>query len=262
MSGRGITADTWTLLRRNLREGTRSPVIAFIFPVLFPLFVITLVASSYQRMALVPGFPVDPYAAYMAPGMLLFTGMMGAGYSATSLILDSQTGFMDRLRLQPIRPMSLLLSRLAFDAVRVVPAVIVVLLVSLALGARVESGIPGVLGLLVLCSLWSVAYGGLFYVVALRTENPQAPLAMAPLSILLLFASPAAAPPNLLADWLEAIVVWNPFTYVVEGVRALMTGPLEGSTTSALWQAVAVLLGLVVITQAVIVPSVTRMLDE
>ncbi|MBM0233568.1 ABC transporter permease [Micromonospora sp. STR1_7] len=257
-----LAGTTWTLLLRNLREGGRSPVIAFVFPVLFPLFVITLVASSYERMAVIPGFPVTPYAAYMAPGMLLFTGMMGSGYSATALMLDAQTGFLDRLRLSPARPMAVLFSRVLFDAVRVVPAVIVVLGVAVALGARVESGPLGMLAILLICSGWSVAYGGLFYVVALRTGNPQAPLAMAPLSVLLLFASPAAAPPLLLQDWLAGLVGWNPFTYVIEGVRALMTGPLDGSTQTALLRAAAVIVALTVVSQLVVVPSFKKLVED
>jgi ABC-2 type transport system permease protein len=252
----------WTLLRRNLREGARSPVIAFFFPVVFPLFLITLVASSYERMAFIPGFPVDPYAAYMAPGMLLFTGMMGSGYSATALILDVQTGFIDRLRLQPVTPMSLLLSRLLFDAVRVVPAVAVVLGVSVLLGARVSNPAVNVPLLVLLCSVWSVAYGGIFYVVALRSASPQAPLAMAPLSVLLLFASTAASPMFLLPSWLQGIARWNPFTYVIEGIRALMTGPIDGSAGAALGKGVLVLVVLTVLSQLVIVPSFSRLVDD
>ncbi|MFJ2938159.1 ABC transporter permease [Streptomyces sp. NPDC087219] len=255
-------SGTTTLLVRNLREGVRSPVIAFVFPVVFPLFLITLVASSYERMAFIPGFPVTPYAAYMAPGLLLFTGMMGSGYSATALVLDAQSGFLDRLRLQPVRPTALLLSRLLFDAIRVVPAVLVVLVVSVLLGARLDQGVLGVLGLLLLCSLWSVAYGGFFYIVALRTRNPQAPLAMAPLSVLLLFASPAAAPPLLLQDWLASLTRWNPFTYVIEGVRALMTGPTSGTVTEALLKAVAVLIGMTLVTQLFVIPAFARLVED
>jgi ABC-2 type transport system permease protein len=251
--------DTWCLLRRNLREALRSPVIAFAFPIFFPLFMITLIAASYDRVAFIPGFPVRPYAAYMAPAMLLFTGMMGSGYSATALVLDAQTGFMDRLRLQPVRPMALLLSRLLFDALRVVPAVVIVLGTSLALGARLDYGIPGALALLVLCSLWSVAYGGLFYTVALRTGNPQAPLAMAPLSVVLLFTSPAAIPRFLLPDWLRLVAQVNPFTYVVEGTRTIMTGPLN---PEALLWAGAVLVGLIVVTQLIVVPAFARLVDS
>ncbi|NUR04147.1 MAG: ABC transporter permease [Streptomyces sp.] len=253
-----LPAQVWALFRRNLREGLRSPVIAFLFPVIFPLFAITLVAATYERISLLPGFPVHPYAAYMAPGMLLLTGMMGSGYSATALILDAQTGFLDRLRLQPIRATAVLMSRLLFDAARVVPAVAIVLIVSLSLGARLDHGVLGALLLVLLCSAWSVAYGGLFYAVALRTGNPQAPLAMSPLFILLMFTSPAAAPTSLMPGWLESVSQWNPFTYMVAGARACMTGPVHLATVL---EAVGVLAGTALVTQLVVVPGFLRLTD-
>ncbi len=254
----GLAGEIRTLFLRNFREGLRSPVIAFLFPVIFPLFAETLVASSYERVSTLPGFPVHPYAAYMAPGMLLLAGMMGSGYSATALVLDVQTGFLDRLRLLDVRPGAILAARLLFDAVRVLPAAVVVLLVSLLLGARV-AGPGAALGVLLICSIWSIGYGGLFYIVALTTWNPQAPLAMSPLFILLLFTSPAAVPAYLLPDWLATVARWNPFSYVVEGTRAVMYGQDLGRP---LLLAAAVLVGTVVLTQIVVVPLFRRAVQE
>ncbi|MCZ4101605.1 ABC transporter permease [Streptomyces sp. So13.3] len=254
-----LAGEVWMLLRRNIREALRSPVIAFIFPVLFPLFAETLVASSYARVSSLESFPIQPYTAYMAPGMMLLAGMMGSGYSATALVLDVQTGFLQRLRLLNVRPSAILLSRIIFDALRVLPAAVVVLLVGLALGARLESGPASVVGLLVMCSAWSVAYGGLFYIVALTTWNPQAPLAMSPLFILLMFTSTAAMPTSLQPGWLASLAHYNPFTYVTEGARALMTGPV---TAHALLPAAAVLVVGIALTQGFVIPLFRRAVER
>ena len=243
--------DVGYLLRRNLREARRSPVIAFVFPIVFPVVAQTLVAAAYGRMASLPGFPVRPYAAYMAPGMFLLAAMMGAGYSATALVLDVQTGFTNRLRLLNVRPSSMLLARLAFDALRVLPAAFIVLVVSILLGAKASGGVPGIVGLLVLCSLWSVTYGGLFYVVAVLSWNPQAPLAMSPLFILLMFTSPAAIPIALLPGWLAQVARANPFTYVVEAARELLAGTVTAPTLLSC--ALVLVLGLA-LTQSAVVP--------
>ncbi|MER8043667.1 ABC transporter permease [Streptomyces sp. NPDC094032] len=258
-SANGFTAEVLLLLRRNIREALRSPVIAFVFPVLFPLFAETLVASAYSRVSSLASFPVHPYTAYMAPGMMLLAGMMGSGYSATALVLDVQTGFLNRMRLLDVRPSAILLSRVLFDALRVLPAAVVVLVVGLALGARIDSGPAAVPALLLMCSVWSVAYGGLFYIVALTTWNPQAPLAMSPLFILLMFTSTAAMPNALLPDWLAALSAYNPFTYVTEGARALMTGPVDGGALLAM---AGVLLGGVVLTQAFVIPLFRRAVER
>jgi len=255
---RSFGVEVWTLFLRNFREGVRSPVIAFLFPVLFPLLAETLVSASYSRVSSLPGFPIHPYTAYMAPGMLLLAGMMGSGYSATALILDVQTSFLDRLKVYNVRPNAILASRLAFDAVRVLPAAIVVLLGSMMLGAHVAG--PGqAVGVILMCSLWSVGYGGLFYIVALTTWNPQAPLAMAPLFILLMFTSPAFVPGYLLPPWLVSLSHWNPFTYIVEGCRAVMYGDAVGRP---LWYALAVLIGAIVLTQAAVIPLFRRAVAE
>ncbi|MDF9817172.1 ABC transporter permease [Streptomyces sp. SPB162] len=254
-----LAGEVWLLLRRNIREALRSPVIAFIFPVLFPLFAETLVASSYARVSSLESFPIQPYTAYMAPGMMLLAGMMGSGYSATALVLDVQTGFLQRLRLLNVRPSAILLSRIIFDALRVLPAAVVVLLVGLALGARLQSGPASVIGLLVMCSAWSVAYGGLFYIVALTTWNPQAPLAMSPLFILLMFTSTAAMPASLQPGWLASLAHYNPFTYVTEGARALMTGPV---TAHALLPAAAVLVVGIALTQGFVIPLFRRAVER
>ncbi|MEU2233382.1 ABC transporter permease [Streptomyces vietnamensis] len=258
-SSNGFAAEVGLLLRRNVREALRSPVIAFVFPVLFPLFAETLVASAYSRVSSLATFPVHPYTAYMAPGMMLLAGMMGSGYSATALVLDVQTGFLNRMRLLDVRPSAILLSRVLFDALRVLPAAVVVLVVGLALGARIDSGPAAVPVLLVMCSVWSVAYGGLFYIVALTTWNPQAPLAMSPLFILLMFTSTAAMPTNLLPDWLATLSAYNPFTYVTEGARALMTGPVDGGALLAM---AGVLVGGVVLTQAFVIPLFRRAVER
>jgi len=42
-----LAANAWLLLRRSIREGLRSPAFAFLFPALFPLFMIALTSQSF-----------------------------------------------------------------------------------------------------------------------------------------------------------------------------------------------------------------------
>jgi ABC-2 type transport system permease protein len=54
-----------------------------------------------------PGFPAGSYLGWMTPAVVLMAAMFGAGHSALGLVRDLQTGFLDRLRLLPIRPAAL-----------------------------------------------------------------------------------------------------------------------------------------------------------
>lgn len=222
--------ETRLLLSRNVREALRNPVIAFLFPIAFPLLGIVLISQGLEAVADLNGFPIRPYVSYLAPSMALLAAMMGCGFSATSLLLDAETGFLDRLKLTSTRPYSLLLSRIAFDALRVLPGAAVTLVAARLLGAHVAFGPVNLVLVLLFVAAWSVAYGGLFYVVALTTRNTQAPLAMAPLFIPVMFGSAAAVPAQYLPGWLKEVSRLNPYSYVLEAARSVMSGGLAAAS--------------------------------
>jgi len=234
------------LLARNLREGIRNPVLAYGLPIVIPLALLVLVSKTLSSVTSLPGFPTDNYAEWMAPAIVMLSAMTGVGYAATSLVIDIQSGFLDRLRLLDAKPSSLLLSRLVFDVARVLPAGAALLGVALLLGTHLNEGVPGILGLFCLLSLWAAAYGGLYFVVALTTRNAQAPLALAPLFLPLQFLSTQFVPHSLLPGWVQAVAAWNPFTYMVDASRALTTGPFAWA---AVGKAVAVGIGVLAVTQ-------------
>ena len=234
------------LLFRSLREGIRNPVLAYALPIIIPVAVLVLVAKTLYRVTELPGFPTSNYAEWMTPAIIMLTAMTGVGYAATSLVIDIQSGFLDRLRLLDVRPSALLWSRVLFDVARVIPAGLVLLLVGLLLGTDLREGVTGIVLLFWLLVLWAVAYGGLYFVVALTTRNPQAPLALAPLFLPLQFLSTQFVPSSLLPGWVRAVSAWNPFTYMVDAGRALTTGPL---TFVPVGKAVAVAVGMMIVTQ-------------
>ncbi len=242
----GTAAQVRFLLVRNLREGVRNPVLAYGLPVVIPLAMLVLVATTLSRVTDLPGFPTDNYAEWMAPAIIMLSAMTGVGYAATSLVVDIQSGFLDRLRLLDAKPSALLLSRLLFDVVRVLPAGAALLVVAVLLGTDLKEGVLGIVVLFLLLFLWAAAYGGLYFVIALTTRNAQAPLALAPLFLPLQFLSTQFVPRTILPGWVQGVSAWNPFTYMVDAARALTTGPL---TLAPVAKAVAVALGLLVVTQ-------------
>ena len=239
-------AQVRLLLVRNLREGVRNPVLAYGLPVVIPLSLLVLVSQTLSRVTDLPGFPTSNYAEWMAPAIIMLSAMTGVGYAATSLVIDIQSGFLDRLRLLDAKPSSLLLSRLLFDVVRVLPAGAALLVVGVMLGTEINEGVLGIAVLFALLFLWAAAYGGLYFVVALATRNAQAPLALAPLFLPLQFLSTQFVPESILPGWVQALSAWNPFTYMVDAARALTTGPL---TWTPIGKAFAVALGMLFVTQ-------------
>jgi ABC-2 type transport system permease protein len=252
------TGQVRLLLVRNLREGVRNPVLAYGLPVVIPLTLLVLVAKTLSRVTELPGFPTTNYAEWMTPAIIMLTAMTGVGYAATSLVIDIQSGFLDRLRVLDAKPSSLLLSRLLFDVVRVLPAGVALLLVGLLLGLDLNEGARGLVVLFGLLLLWAAGYGGLYFVVALATRNAQAPLALAPLFLPLQFLSTQFVPEHLLPRWVQTAAAWNPFTYMVDAARAATTGPL---TFAPVGKALLVGVGMLVATQVAARWAFSRAVD-
>ena len=245
---KGAREQIRLLVVRNLREGVRNPVLAYGIPVIIPLAVLVLVAKTLSAVTSLPGFPTRNYAEWMTPPIIMLTAMTGVGYAATGLMVDIGSGFMDRLRLLDADPTTLLTSRMLFDVVRVLPGGVVLLGVGVAMGMEVREGLGGVLVLFALLTVWAVAYGGLFFVVALATRNAQAPLALAPLFLPLQFLSTQFVPEMVLPAWARGAAAWNPFAYMVDASRALVTGPYSAEPVA---RAFAVALLMLLVTQVV-----------
>jgi ABC-2 type transport system permease protein len=242
-----LARQTRLVFGRSLRAGLREPALAFVFPIAFPLLIIGLFSQVYARVADLPGFPAGSYLGWMAPAVVLMAAMFGAGHSALGLVRDLQTGFLDRLRLLPVRPAALLLGRLGFDTARVAVAGLAVLAVAVALGAPMRGGPLGIVAIAALLAGWTLGYAGLYYVVGLRARSPEALTALVPLFLPISLLSTTYVPAGLLPGWVRTAAAVNPYSHVVDAVRAAMAGTLDGGRLAA---------GLAAVTAAVVLTQV------
>src|SRR5205807_10042140 len=116
-----------------------------------------------------------------------------------------------------------------------------VLLVGIALGARIESGFAGALLIVVLSSLFGVAYAGFGILVALRTRNVQATQSSFLLFFPLLFLTPNFVPFDRLSSLMETLARINSVSYVIVGLRSLV---IDGWDLGKIAVSVLVIVGL------------------
>lgn len=228
-----LIAQIGLVFGRSVRRGRREPAMAFVFPVAFPLLMVGLFSQVYTRVAAVPDFPAPDYLTWMAPGAFLMAAMFGAGHSVVGLIEDANNGYLDRLRLTPIRPAALMLGRLTFDVARVTVAGLVVLAAVALLGVEVTLDPAALVLLVVLLALWTLAYGGLYYVVGLKARSPEALTALVPLFLPISLLSTAYIPRDLLPGWVQSVTWFNPYSRVVDGVRGLLAGDATAGVLAA-----------------------------
>jgi ABC-2 type transport system permease protein len=216
--------ETWLLGRRAIAEIWKLP--AATVPTLFiPLFFLAVnigqVSKTFPNTT--PFLHGQNYAAFQLPITLVFA--TSTATSGLALVTDIDGGYLDKLLLAPIRRSSIVLGHLVADFARGLMVSLLVLALGLAFGVRIKAGIPGAVVLVLLASLWGVAYAGFAQFIALKTRNVQTTNASFIIFFPLLFLTPNFVPFELLQQPMRALARGNPVSYIIVGLRSLV---LEG----------------------------------
>jgi ABC-2 type transport system permease protein len=201
--------ETVLLARRAVREVWRIP--AATIPALFiPVFFLVVNLGQVNKIfpPTTPFLHGQHYVAFQIPVSLVFA--VSSATSGLAMVTDIDIGYLDKLLAAPIRRTAIVWGRLAADLARGLAVSTLVLAVGFAFGARVKSGVVGVVLLIVLSALWGVAYAGIAIAIALRTKNVQTTNASFIIFFPLLFLTPNFVPLDLLAGPLKAIARLNP----------------------------------------------------
>ena len=236
----GILTDIATVARRSVRSLLREPEAmapALIIPTFFFLVNIGALESFVERS---PG--ID-YRAFQIPVAIIFavTGIS----RASVLVIDIQTGYLDRMLVTPVRRTTLLLGMMVADIVLAISLSLVVIAMGFVAGVRFETGLLGILVFLGLAVAWSLSFTGFPYTVALRTGNPAAVNSSFLIFFPFAFLTPAYLPRELMTGWMQTVAAWNPVTYLLEGMRSLLS---QGWDVVAIGKGAAAIGGLGLVT--------------
>jgi ABC-2 type transport system permease protein len=193
------------------------------------------------------------YLQFLLPGILMMSVLFTTVYSGVALNTDKTKGVVDRFQTLPVWRPAPLLGAVLGDSVRYLAAGSVVMLVGFILGYEAEGGVPGVLGALLLVTLFSCGLAWVFTTVGLLARTPNAVLnggfmALFPIT----FVSNAFVPPETLPAGLEAVVDANPVSLVTTAARGLLNGdPVAGD--------IALALGIAAVLTAIFAPITARL---
>ncbi|MGH9283029.1 MAG: ABC transporter permease [Acidimicrobiales bacterium] len=177
------------------------------------------------------------FKAFMMPTAVLL-GVTGVS-RATAVVLDVQNGYFDRLLLTPVRRLAILIGHMLADVVVASALTVPIVILGLALGVRFESGPLGVAAFMLMAALWSLAFAGFGYAIALKTGNPAA-VNTSFLLLPFLFLTSSYVPRSQLTGWLDRVAAWNPVTYLLEGLRSLALGGWQWAELGQALVAIAV----------------------
>ena len=237
-------AQTVQLARRSVVRTLRQPA-NVVAPMLFPLMLLAVNAGGLDSAEQLPGFPAESFLAFALAVPFIQGALFATMNAGTDLARDVQTGFLNRLSLSPMRSAALLAGQLGGVVAMGLAQAVFYLVVGLAVGVRLESGIAGAFVLLLLSTLIALAFGSLGAFAALRTGSGEAVQGLFPVLFVFLFLSSMNLPRDLIEiEWFRTVATLNPVSYLIEGVRSLI---IEGWNLQALALAFgfAVLIGVV-----------------
>lgn len=231
----GFLRDLASVAGRALRAIPREPE-AILPALVIPIFFFSVNIGSLENAASLVG--VDDFKAFQLPVAIIFavTGVS----RATALVTDITSGYFDRLLMSPISRASLLLGLMVADFALVVTLCVPVLILGFALGVDFATGPLGVLVFLLLSGAWGLAFTGFPYAIALRTGNPAAVASSFLLFFPFAFLTTSSLPLEALTDWLATAARYNPLTYLLAGLRTIIT---DGWVLSEILPAVAAIAG-------------------
>ncbi len=240
--------DSGIIVWRQLVQLPRIPEV-LIFALIQPVMFVLLFRYVFGGAIETPG---ESYVNYLMPGIFAQTVAFGAVASGIGLAEDLRRGIIDRFRSLPMARSAVLVGRTVSDLVRNAVVVGVMYGVGLLVGFRPEGSIWAQAVAFALLLLTSFAFSWIGVVIALSMKTVEAVQSAGFIWLFpLTFASSAFVPTDSMPPWLQAFAEHQPFTIVVNAVRALFLGQPVGNL---IWLTLAWMIGIL----AVMIPLATR----
>ena len=226
-----LAVQVGSVARRSVVRTLRQP--AMVVPSLvFPLILLAVNAGGLDAATDLPGFPTDSYLTFALAIAFVQGALFAANSAGNNVANDVETGFLNRLSLTPLGRLALLSGQLSGVVVLGLLQATAYLTAGALAGADFETGVPGAFVIVLLSLLISLGFGALGAFAALRAGNAEAVQGIFPLMFAALFLSTVNLPLELIEnDWFQTVAEWNPVSYMLDAIRALM---IEGWDTEAL----------------------------
>lgn len=247
--------DSWNEATRHMRALPRNPE-TIVFAVIQPVMFVLLFNYVFGGAIEIPGMS---YTQFLMPGVFAQTVVFGSANTGIGLAKDLEDGFIDRLRTLPISQSAVLIGRTISDLGRNLITFVVMLLVALLAGFRLEGGLLNGLFATLLLLTFAYAFSWIQALVGLSVNSVEAAnsagfLWMFPMT----FISSAFVRTETMPGPLQTIADVNPFTVCTNATRALYSGQPVGNDAiyALLWAA-----GLIVVFSTLSTRKFARSVD-
>ena len=221
-----VVTDTLIVAERNLSRVRRNPEVLTAFtiqPVMFLLLFVYVFGGAIST----PGFA---YKDFLLPGIMVQNIAFGGFVTALGLNEDLHKGLIDRFRSLPMARAAVLAGRTLADVGTNALAIVVLTVTGLIIGFSFHASALEIAGGVGLLLLFGYAFSWVFALLGLLVSSPESANSFGFIVIFpLTFISSAFVPVASMPAGLRWFAEENPFTIVVNAMRALWIGAPAGN---------------------------------
>ena len=227
-----LVSDTLVIAERNLVRLKRAPDLLVAFTVQ-PVMFVLLFVYVFGGAIVTPGYS---YEDFLLPGIIVQNIAFGGFVTALGLNEDLHKGIIDRFRSLPMARPAVLAGRTLADVVTNALSVVVLVLTGLLIGFQFDATPLEILAGFGLLLLFGYAFSWVFAFLGMIVSSPESANSVGFLAVFpLTFISSAFVPVDSMPSALAWFADINPFTIVVNAMRALWIGAPAGNNV---WGAV------------------------
>jgi ABC-2 type transport system permease protein/oleandomycin transport system permease protein len=229
---RRLVTDTLVISERNLGRLRTAPDLLLAFTVQ-PVMFVLLFAFVFGGAIQTPGYD---YIDFLIPGIIVQNIAFGGFVTALGLNEDVSKGLIDRFRTLPMARAAVLAGRTLADVVTNLLSLLILLATALIIGFSFDAGVGEIIAGIGLLMLFGYAFSWVFALLGLMVSSPESANSLGFLAVFpLTFISSAFVPVESMPGGLAWFAEINPFTIVVDAMRALW---LDAPAGDAVWGAV------------------------
>ncbi len=236
---RRLATDTMIMAERNLVRLPRNPDLFTAFtiqPIMFVLLFVYVFGGAIST----PGYD---YVDFLIPGIIVQNIAFGGFITAMGLAEDLNRGLIDRFRSLPMSRAALLAGRTLSDVATNTLSMVILIVTGLIIGFSFDANVGEILLGVVLLLFFGYAFSWVFAFLGMLVTTPEAANSLGFMLVFpLTFISSAFVPTESMPSALQWFADVNPFTVVVDAMRALWLGAPAGNDVwgAFVWSAVII----------------------
>lgn len=212
----------YTIWLRNMKRFVRSKS-RLIGSVSMPLFFLVFLGFGLNNVVSISGFG-ENYIQFLMPGIISMSVLFTSVFSGIQIIWDRQFGFLKETLVAPVSRLEIMVGQTFGGATTAVIQGVIILVVSLFIGLRVANPLGFILavGFMTLIGIAFTAFG---IAIASRMEDMTGFQLIMNFVVFPIFGlSGALFPISSLPAFIQPVMLFDPLTYGVEGIRYGLTG--------------------------------------